>query len=290
MKKIILASTPPRFKSKNPFSFDAWLQFEPMPNYEPGVFWKLPAGNGNFKYIPIDWRIAKLSRLHNIYLQYGWNFLHVYEHISAVRGMGLDSFCISGSWWPPYVTTGTMVDHIRPYLQETTEDIPFLTFSGSYGPLKDIHRNGLESSIALDPADFGELILDTRIKYERYNIEQHDFDVMSPELLNRIFYVGPQGVLRWQAKVSKIFDLQYDKVVVFPENEPDLRVLSQKFIDHTKVDRIGEFMLFSHTHHPSCKVISDCAGHYLAMKLIKHVAIQEGFQLQIPMPTFSLST
>ncbi len=261
-------------KGRNPFGGEAWIKFEPMPNGERGIFWKIPTSKNTFKYVPIDYRIAKISKLHNIFLQYGNKKLFIYEHIGALRFTGLDSLAISASTWPPYLTSGSMLKKIMEHAVATDNEIPYLSLVNSYGPLSR-RENGLYKFVEIRPTEYGVTELNVSIDYKKLSVKGKKRETVTDELINEIFSVGPQGVSNILKFISRLFNLEYHKNVVWPDEEKDLNELRRKFLAHTMVDRLGEISLFSHYMLPSCEIKTQCAGHRLVFEAMKIITERE---------------
>ena len=278
MKRLLLTQSVPIIEGKSPTGGTAWIKFDPMPNNERGVFWKVPnLITGDYDYIPIDYRIAKMSKLHNIYLEHGNNILFVYEHIGALRSLGFDGFSIEASNWPPYVTTWYIAERMLRYSKETDEDIPFFSFKQKYYPPLCLHEDGLDKSVEIIPSPNGETILNISIDYRRFKIRDKKRMSVNKDLLENIFPIGPQGISRPLLFLSKLLHCEYHRIVVWPHKEKNKELLTWKFIAHTMVDRLGELSLFSHYMLPSCELVSHCAGHKMVLQLIKDISEKEIF-------------
>jgi hypothetical protein len=275
MKQIILKEPVTPILGKNPFGGEAWIMFEPMPNGERGIFWKIPTSKKNtYKYIPIDYRIAKISKLHNIYLQYGKKKLFIYEHIGALRFTGLDSIAISASTWPPYLTSGTMFEKIMEHAEITNNEVPYLSFINSYGPLS-LRENGLYKFVEIRPANHEVTKLNVSIDYKKLSVKGRARRTVTDELIAEIFPVGPQGISNLFKFISRLFNLEYHKIVVWPDEEISPDELQRKFLSHTMVDRLGEISLFSHYMLPSCEIKTQCAGHRMVFEAMKIITERE---------------
>lgn len=274
MKQIVLREPMTPIRGKNPFGGEAWIMFEPMPNEEKGIFWKIPTSKNTHKYVPIDYRIARVSKLHNICLQHSGKKLFIYEHIGALRFTGLDSIAISASTWPPYLTSGKMFEKIMEYAEITDNEIPYLSFLNSYGPLA-IREHGLYKYVEIRPETYGITKLNVSIDYKKLSIKCKGKKIVNEELIGEIFSVGPQGVSNLFKFLSRLFNLEYHKIVVWPDEEKDSNELQRKFLAHTMVDRLGEISLFSHYMLPSCEIRTQCAGHRLVFEAMKIITEHE---------------
>ena len=278
MKRLVLTQSVPIIEGKSPTGGTAWIKFEPMPNNEKGIYWKVPNDRGDYDYIEIDHRIAKMSkRLHNIYLKHGENILYVYEHIGALRFWGLDGFSIEASMWPPYVTTWFMLEKILPYTKELDEEIQYFSFGQPYYPSLFLNEDGLDKSVKIIPNNNGETILNMYIDYRDFNIRDKKRMTVTKDMLKSIFPIGPQGLSKPLRFLSKILGCEYHKIVVWPDQEKNKELLIWKFVAHTMVDRLGELSLFSHNMLPSCEIDSRCAGHKMVLQLIKDISQNEIF-------------
>ena len=267
---------------------NAWVLFEPMPHGQSGIFWKLPTSVKNeYKYIPIDWRIAKCSKkYHNVYLEHDLHRLYIYEHIAALRYDGYDGFSICGTEWPPYETTANYKEKLNAKTLITEDHIPFFRFEKPH-KLSFVTEDKLYRSIEIKPTDKLHTNVEAHVKYKKLEIDHGAMEIVTNDLIETIFPVGPQGIWPDYYYFSKFLGMQYHKTVVFPKNEKDKKLLAKKFVWHTMLDRLGDISLLSHNMLLSGEIISYCSGHEMALELVKQIGQTEKI-VQITAPTLTV--
>lgn len=261
---------------KDIYGRDAWVEFEPMKDGQPGFYWKIPLATdpSKFEYIPIDWRIAFASeKMHHIYLKYNCNILRIYEHIDALRNDGYDSIAISGTEWPPYeVTEFYRQKLLKQTVHSVVVEIPYFTFSKPYKS-SFVDDDGLPRSFEIIPNNKSSMSVDAFVSFKKYAINGHIQSIITSDILDEVFPIGPPAIFPVYYWISKLCGFHYHKVVVRPSKNKE--ETGKKYAGHAVVDILGDINLLSHYMLPSCDIISSCSGHKQRLELIKEIGRNE---------------
>lgn len=231
-----------------------------LPAGKPG-WWLRTTNSGD---VPIDHRIAK-HKEGRIQLCSGGVILNVWEHIGALRFMGIDGvIVVVHDNWPPFL--GGMRGY-RPYFLKdgvTVEDGIMPTIKPvRYGEYESY--NHMLSSTAISPSE--KLILNVRAKWG--DLPWYDqrlvMEELSEDLWEDIWDSKPQGWPKGRSLfftlLIRLFKKLNRKEVAWIEDFPDKKSASYRWGLHRVQDILGCASLCSHIALPIMHYDSYLAGH-----------------------------
>lgn len=243
------------------------------PHDKPGWWW-------NTKYhgfIPIDHRIARYKK-GRIQLVMPGECINVWEHIGALRYIGIDNVSVSmdhGSW-PPYLVAGEYLQYFTDALTEVLEDdeygacIPAIGITASTDAS---YSSGNHLLSRVDISRHHELVLSVHSQWK--GLPEHNetlyMEILPGAVLRDIFFALPQGLANRKviAQIASFFGWPHMDRVAWPDTFHSKEQASYAFWLHRVQDILGETSLVDHKALPWCKFYSFMAGHNESLHAIK---------------------
>lgn len=243
---------------------DVWgnksdLHFEPYPG--KGIVWKVLT-TGKPLYLPVTMDRVRNSH-QNLCLEYEGNEFPVWEHPSALGFANLAGVAVySNHKWSSYVTTGEMMEKLRPYCQITDDDVIYFPLSNLCGHF----GNGRPGFTQFQPPadNSNELRIAILINYPGLGEFEKEY-LVTPELLYQVFKVGAQGWPMWRRPIAKIWwtlkgSPEHMKRIIWPQDYSKNETL-RLFAEHRLVDILGALACLKHGKLPVGRVFSYMSGH-----------------------------
>ncbi len=240
-----------------------------LPAGRPG-WWLRTKDKGD---VPIDHRIAR-HREGRIQLHCGGTTLNVWEHIGALRFMGIDGVVVVvNNKWPPFL--GGMRGY-RPYFTQkgvTVDDGVLPTIKPKkYDEYESF--NHILSSTSISPSE--KLVLRVKARWGDLPWYSEDLVIeeLSDDLWEKIWNSKPQG---WHKGRSLFFTLLIrlfknlnNEEVAWIKDFPDTQSASYGWGLHRVQDILGCASLCSHIALPIMLYGSYLAGHKEDLIIHKH--------------------
>ncbi|MES2087691.1 MAG: hypothetical protein V4467_01715 [Patescibacteria group bacterium] len=268
MKKLRLKK-PVTITGLDCFGRKAWLTLSPTD--EPGWHWKPYLGHNLL--LPIDWRIAKYSKLFRfLYLHHEGLKLRIIEHVLPLRFTGLDGVIVTGSGWPPYHgRCWDLWDVVKPKTLEIDENVSWITPTRKYEWGYSVSGR----SVTLCPIRFESMPnLQVRVEINYPGLGEKNAHLVFPgdlEVLEEIFRARAQG---WPPKrryafcwLASLFGSPMINTVCWPQKYSKAQAL-QKFLFHRVQDILGGTALSHHSALMAGTIMSCRGGHEADLGLL----------------------
>lgn len=244
----------------NFFGFPGSITFEP--SNQSGWYWKTSDAT-----IPISLATANpIASCNCVTLQHGRNRLSIYEHIGALRWMGLDGIVVQSTPLPPY--DSRVIDQwhtLCSSAQLVSDHLPWVT-GGSACVYHDKVPGGL---IQFTPSSSPGLNVEIVIDYP--GLGGYELHWNTSESLLPAFYAYSQGYPPWKQTLANLIGWIHRDKVVWANPDADSRHILRLFALHRLADLLGTLSLLTNDHLLAGTVHSLGAGHEADQALIREI-------------------
>src|SRR3989338_8503885 len=247
------------------------------PTRSPGWYWGMPNGN--------TMEIQPTMLQHNprrLALVHDKAKIEFFEHIGALRFIGLSGVMMESSPWPPYFgRTHELWEALKPNCVESGESIRWVTpqTSATWSYAQTYHD--LQSRFTeITPSEEKKLRITITIDYPRLGEYEKTYTIPDIELLEEIFQAHSQGWPSWPHKPSKLFAAvpfrPSHECITWPQEYPRRKAL-RLFAEHRLLDLLGALSVLLPPHGMLAgNIRSMCSGHKADYEVVQHIHTKGG--------------
>ena len=253
-----------------------------MPIDAPGWYWKMPDGSA----IEIEPSMLRHNS-RRLTLVHDNTKMEIFEHVGALRFMGLSGVLIESSPWPPYFgRTHELWQALKPQCKETDEPIRWVTpRAHTFWSYPQTHRNLKCRFTEMWPNKTKRLKITIEIDYADLVKDEKVYDIPNKELLEQILQAHSQGWPSWLHGPSTLLEWfpfrPRHECITWPQEHPQKKTL-RLFAEHRLLDLLGALsVLLPADTMLSGNIRSVCSGHEADYHVVEQIREKGGL---VPIP------